>query len=1574
MSRIIIESNTDALTELDTNRKRPEWYERDLHLLPFSKLTGDEFEVLCFLLLKEKHPNDRVYYYGKTSDMGRDIIHVSASGDIRLIQCKNFTKNVNLSDVATEMAKVYANVHSGKIPQKPDEVVFFVASDLSATVQDLLGNQSEWIKIANERLQKFLKTSPSDELKQFARDWWPFGDRQTGIAITEDVKKYHSKLIEDFFSVHKVIDATRSEVRQDVREELYSAFEHFSFSSNESDSEKSLFSPPSLSSNEIRSQFILASKSLTNWPRTLADSQWIKRPEINTLLSIIETDPYYSCVLLGEPGSGKSALLAQLAKCLDENGFACLGIKADTLDVNVDTLGKLAERLQLPATVADCVMTIAQEHKVVVLIDQLDALADLVDLRSERLNVLLNLIHQLAETSNVYIIASSREFEFNHDSRFQTIQAEQFQLELPSWESVNEVLKQLKIDGANWPDSFKEILRTPQNLKIFVEHLNGTTEQKVFASYQEMLEELWYQKVTRSTEASPKKALLGVVTEEMSDREELWIPIARFDDQRTILDHLVADGILKISENRFQFGFQHQTLFSHARARAVVQGDIDLCDFVIERQHALFVRPTLWSTLGYLREASRETYTIQMGRLCTEPLRFHIRHLLLDFLGRLEDPDDIEEAWLVNWLEDDDFKRRAIISISNSTGWFSRLKNSQITLLMQNSSGIEWQLVGLLSVMINRLPEETLDLLEQSWLNDSDKDEFTFRIFDQFTHWSEMTVATVCQIIDRTQITESFVTDIATNVAEHQPELAPGILATEFRKQMRAVQSLPEHQIEKLPPEASHEEQMIAIWRNESKNQFRELLESSSGRFGMDAIAEAAPLEFLNQMWPLFLEALEPTLDMPHHILNRFRASSLFNYEFDREYSSEKPLLEAIRTALRELGNSDSTAFENFVRSSMNIDAILVQRLLCRSLVELDTTLVELPFDFLTSDPRRLLIGDYDDYHKESRKLITKLAPKLSAEQLHQLEQSINNWTKYNSEIPDQTAEDKRDRLKWDRESRLRLLMAIPKHLLSEKSKLILEAEEVALPTVKARLEGSESRIEMTRVVSPMSTEQMRKAKDTHILKLFDELTDDTDWDHPRRGLRGGTIEASRALAESAKENPERAAELATQFRSTDQQIPAAHIVEAISKSDYPTEKLFDLIRDLVKLGFNSQHFQDTVASACARSGDQLDGLPDDLCELLTSWLENWNFPPKESIKDEDLEESKENEKHSILFDQQGVFEIPQGTYSILSAIAFGLIRKKPPATEDWLTVLNRHLEHPEKQKTWQVFSRELRMLRYCDQTQALSFVERLFEKYPRVRDSLHGVHLIAYLRDFIAEEAFTKFSDQIADSNWTMGIQAKGELYGYSYLAKDDFHSVNEFIELTTSAQVEADNRLLTGIAFAVANLWKEGFCQLQATELFEKLVERKCPPINQALDGVFLSDQFVPNRNSKRILHSVTKNPEVIQNVSVYHFAEMLELFVASEPGLVLKLSNILLDQLELNPKAEFSRNFDLSDPALTSIAITLQRTGGHFRGDGLDLFERLLRLGFSSTIQTMNELDNRPVNVVHRARRRKRKKNNS
>src|SRR3546814_11603419 len=65
---------------------------------------------------------------------------------------------------------------------------------------------------------------------------------------------------------------------------------------------------------------------------------------------------------------------------------------------------------------------------------------------------------------------------------------------------------------------------------------------------------------------------------------------------------------------------------------------------------------------------------------------------------------------------------------------------------------------------------------------------------------------------------------------------------------------------------------------------------------------------------------------------------------------------------------------------------------------------------------------------------------------------------------------------------------------------------------------------------SPMEAAAMERAKDRDILKIFREIPDNTNWDHPTHWMRGGNIQLSRAFAEFAQVDPERALRLMEQF------------------------------------------------------------------------------------------------------------------------------------------------------------------------------------------------------------------------------------------------------------------------------------------------------------------------------------------------------------------------------------------------------------------------------------------------------------
>ncbi len=204
MMRQRIQGVVAARGDLGVGRSYPPWLERG-HSLPFGMLSDDEFEVFCYLLLVREHPTDEIYYYGKTGDGGRDIVHHHANGTVDLIQCKRYATNVGIGEVRGELAKLCVNLHAGLIPTSFHRVVFYVATDLSAPAQDLLTSSKRWQKVAAKSLREHLRAAPAPNLCEFVKTWRPVFARETGLRLTARATK-HADLVDEFFAVRKVVD------------------------------------------------------------------------------------------------------------------------------------------------------------------------------------------------------------------------------------------------------------------------------------------------------------------------------------------------------------------------------------------------------------------------------------------------------------------------------------------------------------------------------------------------------------------------------------------------------------------------------------------------------------------------------------------------------------------------------------------------------------------------------------------------------------------------------------------------------------------------------------------------------------------------------------------------------------------------------------------------------------------------------------------------------------------------------------------------------------------------------------------------------------------------------------------------------------------------------------------------------------------------------------------------------------------------------------------------------------------------------------------------------------------------
>jgi energy-coupling factor transporter ATP-binding protein EcfA2 len=425
-----------------------------------------------------------------------------------------------------------------------------------------------------------------------------------------------------------------------------------------------------------------ASLGLAEWPQKTAN-QWMERPELDSILTRFDL-PNSFTVLLGEPGSGKSALLAHIAGILTDRDVVHLALKADLLPPELATLGELNEYLGTPAPVVECLKELAESRPIVFLIDQLDAVCDLMVQKTARLTVLLGLINRLRGIENFHILLSCRSFEFRHDIRLNSLKPDAVILSDPPFAVVQQVLASSNIDSTMWPDEAKELLRRPQHLNFFLGHLTATESQRML-TYHSMMESVFQVRVLRPFGNETARTLEAIATT-MSEEENLWLPLSRLEvNYGREVDRLLATGLLARSPDNLRVGFRHQTIFDFMRARAFASGVSNLAAYILERQDSLFVRPILWGTLHYLREADRKAYVREVQTLWVNlDLRQHIRFLLIDFVAQVQEPDSFEVAIIRPALSDRELRPHVVKCLKGNPAWFVCIKADMFSMMAGN--------------------------------------------------------------------------------------------------------------------------------------------------------------------------------------------------------------------------------------------------------------------------------------------------------------------------------------------------------------------------------------------------------------------------------------------------------------------------------------------------------------------------------------------------------------------------------------------------------------------------------------------------------------------------------------------------------------------------------------------------------------------------------------------------------------------------------------------------------------------------------------------------------------------------
>ncbi len=1279
--------------------------------------------------------------------------------------------------------------------------------------------------------------------------------------------------------------------------------------------------PPPLSPAEtaaVEHAFGAASRALLDWP-TEIDGAWIERPELDRLRELAPAEEPSVVALLGAPGSGKSALLARLGARLRADGAILLAIKADRAPRDMATLDDIDEWIGCPVPAVAALRQLAEERRVVVLIDQLDALADLMDTRAGRLSALLALANGLRGTPNLRVIVSCRAFEFEHDVRLNTLEAERIDLPLPPWERVEPLLAARGFDTGGWSDEAREVLRAPQHLALFLEHADATEGAPAFDTYHGLLERAVGRLASERGEGAVAAAEAVAIA--MAKEEELELAAARFEARfRAELKALEADGFLVRSANGFRIAFRHQTVFDFLRARAFARTGQSLADYVLEeKQESLFVRPVLWSALAWLRAADPAMYRREFGRLwARQGLRPHLRDLLIAFLGQADRPTDEEAGRLLPLLDDPARRARVLQAIAGNPDWFARLRG-RLPGLMADSEH-----AGMAAILLGRAVafdrETVLSLMEKYWLPDECRDGNVYFIMRALDAWDKRSIDIANMLADRQTIGRFEIVQLAKRLSESEPEAALGVIVrrlwTETRKATGDKQSLER------------------IFRGDVDSDW----------YGVDKIVMKAPKIFLERIWPCLIEIIEKSIITKNKKLNKYRRRPHFLFP---DYKSSRSYLEnAIEVAIREFSKMDTANFVDFVNDKKDTDIEILHTLLVIGLREVAAERPKAVLDYLLEDSRRFALGGWPDRHGVSGALIRAVAPALGQADARRLEDAIVAWSPYRRILPKDIAETRFRRLKRSREDRLTLLRYFPFGLLSPVGQRLLLQEERAFPNHK---EVSEQHFKGTIIENPMSTDQMKKASDEHILSLFEKLTDNSEWHHPTRDWAehlGGSVQASREFAEFTRAEPDRALNIVPRFQPGQTERPAGAALAALGGSAVPAETLVALVRDLDRRGFASQEFREDAARCLRAVARRPDGLDDPTCDMLEGWIVDWRAPEDpsgpRSVGAGDTD-GKERSDASLLWGMSGWAAVPHGNYPFLEALMDGFLQREPPDADRWLDILRRHLDRPENPEVWKAMGLYFQSLEWANGTMAVDFLRAFVDRFPAVFDDEAGVRAVADVEHWMPDDLLDRILDRWIVGDWADGPQAAGEIAALKLCRAPGNAAAADRVERHMAAagrEPAVAEGLRAGLAYTLAAGWREPSLRAPTTPLLIRLARNAEGAIANALGSVFLAkDGPPPDDFTRRLLEAFLERPEILRKEMFFVLKGLKALLRAVwNPRLAHKVAKALAAGAGSEPGKPGPRIGGIEGGHLADIALTLHRIP-ETRVEGLELFERLM-----------------------------------
>ncbi len=608
------------------------------------------FEELLYSIYKTKIENDAFGQFDDISlmtgvrDQGRDCALVRNGKPYGLIQCKKYDKNYGKNDLGIEITKfVLFSILEKTLIHDPLDFTYYIAVSKGFTADCI------------EFIDDFNNLAPNDDNLS---DW--ISKNLNVPTLSPLVLGLDYDEVKQVLAKIKVKKITPQDLDKDLSSPSFSHlaplfFEVKTVTDNTKINELIAKLGYNLSEEEISKKLKAGSVSLHSEKNNFDDIEGshLPRKETDELYNWIVSEKKSKtegiqnvCLLVGQAGYGKTVVLKDLYDKCDVNGIPVLGLKADKLYTY--TLDGLQKSLGFPIPVNDFIESCKNYYKrIVVLIDQIDALSQSMASDRNYLNVFRNFIDHFAKDNAVKIIISIRPYELYYDPSLRIYKnMPTFELKPLSESEVLSILSKINITKESISPKLLELLKVPNHLNIFVRVAADGELSLQTTSIQSLYLELWNKKIVNIPNSVPiqranLKTVLYKIADQMFSSQRITVSAFKFEDNESEIKYLESERLLKREGKQLQFF--HQSFYDFVFAKQFVEGTKDILGYIKKSEQSIHIRPALKMIISYLRDYDESQYEDVIKQVFQdEEILFHIKHVLFSILISQNNPSKTE--------------------------------------------------------------------------------------------------------------------------------------------------------------------------------------------------------------------------------------------------------------------------------------------------------------------------------------------------------------------------------------------------------------------------------------------------------------------------------------------------------------------------------------------------------------------------------------------------------------------------------------------------------------------------------------------------------------------------------------------------------------------------------------------------------------------------------------------------------------------------------------------------------------------------------------------------------------------